>query len=130
VRVAAAVLQAGVLDLERAAAQGMGSDAVPGFLGAGPGDAPERYAAADPVRLLPTGADVLCVHGAEDTTVPPEQSERYAAAAASAGEQVDVRIVPGDHMVLIDPAGAPWRLVREWLSARSTPGTGRSTLVP
>ena len=130
VRPAAVVLQAGVLDLERAAGQRMGDGAVTDFLGGGPAEAPGRYAAADPVRLLPTGADVLLVHGAADTTVVPEQSERYAAAAAAAGDRVELRVVPGDHMVLIDPAGAPWRLVRNWVTARGTRGPGGPTLVP
>jgi acetyl esterase/lipase len=130
VRPAAVVLQAGVLDLERAAGQRMGDGAVTAFLGATPGEAPDRYAAADPVRLLPTGADVLLVHGAADTTVVPEQSERYAQAATAAGDRVELRVVPGDHMVLIDPAGAPWRLVRDWVTARGTAGTGGPTLVP
>lgn len=128
VLVRAAVLQAGVLDLERAVAQGMGGDAVVGFLGASPAEEPERYAAADPVRLLPTGAEVLCVHGTGDDTVVPEQSERYAAAAARAGETVEVRLVPGDHMALIDPAGDSWRLAREWLTARTAHGRRRLTL--
>jgi acetyl esterase/lipase len=130
VRPAAAVLQAGVLDLERAAAQRMGDGAVTAFLGGGPAEVPERYAAADPVRLLPTGADVLLVHGAGDTTVPPEQSERWAAAATAAGDRVELRVVPGDHMVLVDPAGEPWRLVRGWVTARATGGRGGPTLVP
>jgi acetyl esterase/lipase len=128
VRVRAAVLQAGVLDLDRAAEQGMGSDAVVAFLGGAPAQVPERYGVADPVRLLPTGAQVLCVHGAQDTTVPPEQSDRYAAAAARAGEPVEVRVVAGDHMALIDPAGPAWRLAREWLTARTTHAPRRLTL--
>ncbi|SHN78829.1 Alpha/beta hydrolase family protein [Geodermatophilus obscurus] len=130
VRVAAAVLQAGVLDLERAAAQRLGGGAVQELLGAEPQQAPDRYAAADPVRLVPAGADLLCVHGTGDTTVPAEQSARYAEAAAAQGVAVDVRLVPGDHMVPIDPAGEPWALVRDWLRARAEVPRGRSTLEP
>jgi fermentation-respiration switch protein FrsA (DUF1100 family) len=100
------------------------------LLGEGPAGDPERFAAADPVRLLPTGAAVLCVHGAADTVVPPDQSERYASAAAAAGDAVELRIVPGDHMVLIDPSGEPWRLVRNWLRRLLDGGPGRSTLGP
>ncbi|MGY1593256.1 alpha/beta hydrolase family protein [Geodermatophilus sp. SYSU D00708] len=128
VRVAAAVLQAGVLDLERAAAQGLGDRAVQALLGGEPSDVPERYAAADPVRLVPTGVDLLCVHGTADDVVPPEQSERYARAAETAGERVEVRLVDGDHMVLIDPSGAPWALVRDWLRERTAGRRARSTL--
>src|SRR3954470_13539623 len=70
VRVTAAVLQAGVLDLELADAQRLGDGAVRNLLGGGPEEVPERYAQADPVRLLPTGAALLCVHGAGDDVVP------------------------------------------------------------
>jgi fermentation-respiration switch protein FrsA (DUF1100 family) len=82
------------------------------------------------VRLVPPGIDVLCVHGTGDTTVPAEQSTRYAEAAAAQGVHVDVRLVPGDHMVLIDPAGEPWALVRDWLQSRAGGGRGGSTLGP
>jgi dipeptidyl aminopeptidase/acylaminoacyl peptidase len=128
--VTAAVLQAGVLDLERAAAQRLGDGAVQDLLGAEPAEAPERYAAADPVRLVPAGVDLLCVHGTGDDVVPPEQSSRYAQAAAAQGVPVDVRPVPGDHMALVDPAGEPWALVREWLRARVGGSPARSTLGP
>ena len=130
VRVTAAVLQAGVLDLERAAAQRLGGGAVQDLLGAEPTGAPERYAAADPVRLVPAGVDLLCVHGTGDDVVPAEQSTRYAQAAEARGVAVDVRMVPGDHMVLIDPAGEPWALVRDWLRQRAARAVGRSTLGP
>jgi acetyl esterase/lipase len=116
VRVTAAVLQAGVLDLGRADAQRLGNGAVRELLGGGPSEAAARFAAADPVRLLPTGATVLCVHGADDDVIPVEQSERYARAAAAAGDAVDLRVVPGDHMTLIDPSSDAWRTVRVWLA--------------
>jgi hypothetical protein len=41
-----------------------------------------------------------------------------------------VRLVPGDHMVLVDPAGEPWALVRDWLRSRAGRVPGGSTLVP
>jgi acetyl esterase/lipase len=118
VRVTAAVLQAAVLDLGRADEQRLGDGAVRDLLGGGPAEVPERFAAADPVRLLPTGAALLCVHGASDTVVPVEQSERYARAAAAVGDQVEVRVVPGDHMTVIDPASSAWATVRAWLARR------------
>lgn len=130
VPVAAAVLQSGVLDLELAYRQGLGRDAVRALLGDAPDVVPDRYAAANPVRLLPTGADLLCVHAAADDDVPLSQTERYAAAAAAAGDAVEVRVVRGDHMHLIAPAGDPWHLVRDWLRNRFDGGADRSTLVP
>jgi acetyl esterase/lipase len=130
VAVTAAVLQAGVLDLGAAVAADLGSGATVEFLGGTPAEVPERYAGADPVRLLPTGAAVLCVHGEADTTVPLEQSERYAAAAGAAGDPVEVTVVPGDHMVVIDVAGQAWRSTVEWLTARRTARADRTTLDP
>ena len=116
VRMTAAVLQAGVLDLSAADEQELGNGAVRAFLGGAPGEVPKRYAAADPVRLLPTGTSVLCVHGAADDVVPVQQSQRYAAAAAAVGDRVELRVVPGDHMTLIDPASSAWATTRDWLA--------------
>ncbi|MCV2488079.1 alpha/beta hydrolase [Geodermatophilus sp. YIM 151500] len=130
IRVTAAVLQAGVLDLDDADRRGLGDGAVRAFLGGGPDQVPDRFAAADPVRLLPSGADVLCVHGTGDTVVPPEQSRRYAAAAAAVGDRVAVRLVAGDHMSLVDPRGEPWRTARDWLTARASASPDGSTLDP
>jgi hypothetical protein len=44
------------------------------------------------------------------------QSERYAQAAVTAGNAVEVRVLPGDHMTVIDPASDAWRTVRAWLA--------------
>jgi acetyl esterase/lipase len=128
VPVTAAVSQAGVLDLTAAVAADLGSAATVEFLGGSPEELPDRYAAADPVRLLPTGVPVLCVHGEADTTVPLDQSERYAAAAAAAGDRVEVTVVPGDHMVVIDVAGEAWRRTLDWLTARRPVAADRTTL--
>jgi acetyl esterase/lipase len=130
VRVTAAVLQAGVLDLRRAVDQRLGNGAVEDFLGGGPGAHPDRYAAADPVRLLPTGVPVLCVHAAADDVVPLQQSRRYAEAASRVGDRVEVRVVPGDHMTVIDPASEAWAAVRDWLGRGRPPVQDRTTLVP
>jgi fermentation-respiration switch protein FrsA (DUF1100 family) len=55
------------------------------------------------------------VHGAADDVVPVQQSERYAAAPA-AGDRVELRVVPGDHMAMIDPASLARATVRDWLA--------------
>jgi acetyl esterase/lipase len=128
VAVTAAVLQAGVLDLGAAVAADLGAGATVAFLGGPPDLLPERYAVADPVQLLPTGVPVLCVHGHADTTVPPEQSERYAAAAGAVGDRVEVSVVPGDHMVVIDVAGEAWQRSLDWMTARRTARPDRTTL--
>jgi acetyl esterase/lipase len=128
VAVTAAVLQAGVLDLGAAVTADLGSGATVGFLGGTPEELPGRYATTDPVRLLPTGVPVLCVHGEADSTVPLDQSERYAVAATAAGDGVEVVAVPGDHMAVIDLAGEGWRRALDWMTARRTAGADRTTL--
>jgi acetyl esterase/lipase len=60
------------------------------FLGGRPDEVPERYAAADPMRLIPLGVPTLLVHGADDQTVPVQRSRDYAAAARAAGDQVEL----------------------------------------
>ncbi len=112
VPLAAAVSQAGVLDLATAARTGVGQTAVQDLLGGGPGDVPDRYAAADPIRHVPPQVPVLCVHARADDTVPFAQSEAYVAAAGRRARLVEV---PGDHFTVIDPAHQSWTLVRDAL---------------
>jgi acetyl esterase/lipase len=121
VRVTAAVAQAGVLHLEAAARDGVGGTAVPDLLGGMPEEVPDRYAAADPLALLPLAVPVLCVHSRADEDVPFAFSEAYAAAASAAGGRVQLREVPGDHMSAIDPAGPAWRVVVDALPALMRP---------
>jgi pimeloyl-ACP methyl ester carboxylesterase len=59
---------------------------------------------------------------------PARQSERYAAAARAAGDRVEVAVVPGDHMAVIDVAGDPWRHCLEWLTTRRAARPDRTTL--
>jgi acetyl esterase/lipase len=110
VPLAAAVAQAGVLDLAAAVRGRLGGGAALELLGAATPD--ERHAAADPLRAVPLPVPVLCVHARGDDTVPFSQSESYVAAASRGGGQAVLREVPGDHYTLIDPADASWALVR------------------
>jgi acetyl esterase/lipase len=108
------VSQAGVLDLVAADRDGLGGGAVRAFLGhpAGPADA-----AVDPIRQLPLGVPVWCVHARDDDTVPFSQSERYVAAATAAGGRAELFEVPGDHYSVIEPGSAAWRGTVELLDA-------------
>ena len=116
VRAAGVVAQAAVLDLVAADADDLGRGAVRTLLGGRAAEVPERWAASDPVRLAPLGAPVLAVTGAGDTTVPPEQSQRYARAALAAGGDVELLVVPGEgHLAHLDPASACWAAARRWL---------------
>jgi fermentation-respiration switch protein FrsA (DUF1100 family) len=71
----------------------------------------QRYAAADPIRLVPLRVPVLCVHARADLEVPFAQSEAYVAAATSAGGVATLREAAGDHFTLIDPSSKDWRIV-------------------
>jgi acetyl esterase/lipase len=87
------------------------------FLGGTPDQVPERYAVADPMRLLPLGVPTLLVHGADDETVPVQRSREYAAAARAAGDPVElVEPVPGGHRVHPDPRSEAWRVAAEWIA--------------
>lgn len=101
------VALAGVLDLEAAADEGLGGNAVAGLLEGGPDDQPGRYAAASPRRLLPLSVPMTLVHGDADRHVPVAHSRAFAEAAAGAGDDVDLFEIPrADHFDLIDPRTA------------------------
>jgi len=112
VPVTAVVSQAGVLDLVRAHAEGLGGGAVRDFLGEPPG--PE-HDPADPQRQVPLDVPVWCVHGRHDDVVPLGQSEGYVAAARAAGAAAELLAVDGDHFTVIDTASPAWQRTVEIL---------------
>lgn len=115
----AVVAQAAVADLRAADDQQLGGGAVQDLLGGRCADEPARCAALDPLQLVPIGVPLLVVTGADDTTVPVEQSTVFAAAAEAAGDDVELRVVPGeDHFAHLDPASTCWREARAWLEER------------
>jgi acetyl esterase/lipase len=104
-----AVSLAGVCDLAAGADDGLGEGAVAELLGATPGQNPARYRLASPLARLPLGVAQLLVHGDADTRVPVAQSRAYAAAAAAAGDPVElVELAGAGHMDVIDPASPAW----------------------
>jgi acetyl esterase/lipase len=118
VRPRAVVSLAGVTDLIAAARDRIGTDAVREFLGAGPEEEPERYRLASPAARLPLGIAQLLVHGDADDRVPVAYSRAYAAAAAVAGDPVELVELAGvDHFAVIDPASDAWAEVVRRLPA-------------
>jgi dipeptidyl aminopeptidase/acylaminoacyl peptidase len=108
--IAGAVAVGGVSDLEAAARERLGDDAVRELLGGAPTDAPSAYEDADPGRRLPLGVRHVLVHGTEDDRVPIEHARRYAERAGA-----DCRLVELDgvgHFDVIDPRSAAWPAVR------------------
>jgi acetyl esterase/lipase len=98
-----------VADLAGAYERDLDRGAAAALLGGGPGDVPERYAAADPMALLPLGMPQVICHGDRDAQVPVEMSRDFAAAALAAGDEVILLEWPRvDHFAVIDPESAVW----------------------
>jgi acetyl esterase/lipase len=104
------VAQAGVLDLVRAAENGVGGDAVQNLLGGSPAVKPDAYADASPVARTPLGVPSICVHGRDDDIVPIDQSERFVTAAAQRGDRSELRPFDGDHFAPIAVDSPAWAL--------------------
>lgn len=120
-----AVSQAGVLDLERCIADGVGGSACRDLL-LSTGDSPDELATdeldarvllASPAALIPIDARVVAVHGTRDDIVPLDQSTRYVTDARGAGMTAELREIEGaDHFDVIDPGHAAWRAVLDALA--------------
>jgi acetyl esterase/lipase len=109
--------QAAVCDLAEAFRLWHGG-AARALMGGGPDDVPERYAAGDPVALLPIGMPTLLVHGVADATVSVELSRRYTDRARQAGGEVELIEIEGQagaHRAHVDPRGQAWTAVTRWL---------------
>jgi acetyl esterase/lipase len=114
---------AGVADLADAYRRWHGG-IVDELMGGSPAAVPERYAAGDPMRLLPLQVPVLIVHGVDDQTVSVELSRSYAEAARAAGgevELVEIEGPAGSHRAQLDPRGAAWAAVIERLDDPAVP---------
>lgn len=113
------VAQAPVADLAEGARLGLGGGAVPALLGGLPAGVPERYAAADPSALLPTGVRSVLVHADGDDLVPISQSTGYVEAATAAGDDCTLVRFDGAHFEHLDPASQAVAALREALGTMS-----------
>ncbi|MFB0836180.1 alpha/beta hydrolase family protein [Arthrobacter halodurans] len=116
VRPAGVVSQAGVLDLAEAGRLGLSDGAARELMGADPERDPERWALADPARMLPIGVPVVALHGDADDAVPDALSRGYARAARAAGDPARFAWMPGDHFAPITPGTAAWEACVDALS--------------
>ena len=107
-----------VVGLAPVTSLGTAGPAARALMGGGPGEVPERYAQADPLRRIPLPVPVLLVHPHDDGTVPVERSREYAEAARARGGDVALRDdSTGGHRSPIDPASAAWQAAAAWLAA-------------
>ena len=117
VPVRGAVALAGVCDLRLGHRLRLGGGAVARLLGGPPEAVPDRYAAASPAELVPLRVPQALVHGTADVAVPVAVSRAYRAAAAAAGDAVDLAELDGvDHFGLIDPESPAWPTVEAALA--------------
>jgi pimeloyl-ACP methyl ester carboxylesterase len=111
VRLRGVISQAGVVHLPRR----RGAE-VAAFLGGSWEEVPERYLEASPSSLLPIGVPLLLLAGDADPVVPLAMAERFAERARAAGDEVELRVLPGgDHLGHLDPGGPSWAAALAWM---------------
>jgi acetyl esterase/lipase len=104
-----------IRDLDLAARDGLGNNAVVKLLGGEPRDVADRY------RVARAGADgdVLVIIGADDDTVPVEYTRGPI-------ERREASLVPTNHLGLINPEGIAMSLVQDILARWQSGGIPRS----
>jgi len=104
-RIGRVVSMGGIAHPRDAVRAGWDNGAVAAWMGAGPDDDPERYAAADLAARAPTATPHVLLHGTEDEDVPATESRRLAEELAAAGDPVQLVELPGEgHFGFLDPA--------------------------
>ena len=89
VRPRGAISLAGILGLTRGGDDPTLASTVSDFVGGSPAQVPDRYAVADPEKLVPASCPVWAVRADNDELVPRNQSVGYVAAAKAAGGHRD-----------------------------------------
>jgi acetyl esterase/lipase len=120
--VSAAMSLGGVCCLAEASRENLGDGAADDFVGAGPDEAPEEYARADPLQRLPTGVPTVLVHGSRDDVVPISQARRYQEAALAVGDACELHAFDGGHMAVIEPGSGVWPAIIERLEGLRSNG--------
>lgn len=113
-RLRAAISLAGPGDLAEFVARETAGCRGSALLDGTPASRPDRYALADPSRLLPFGVPHLLITGDGDFIMPPGPSEAWRQRAAAAGDSVRVIEVPNaGHFEVIAPGSVAWPTVRD-----------------
>jgi acetyl esterase/lipase len=76
------------------------------------------YSDTSPSKLLPNGAKIVMITGAEDTVTPPVYAETYVDEVKAAGGTAELVIVPdAAHFDVVTTSTPTWTLVREHIVA-------------
>lgn len=102
------VSQAGVLDLHMAHELELSHGAAELLMGSTPQERPEDWRHADPARLAPAPVDVVVLHPEHDDSVPVSLAHSYCEAEAAAGASPRFRMIPGDHLSVVDVESKAW----------------------
>lgn len=82
------------------------------LLGGLPGQVPERYVQVSLPGLLPLGVRQVLIWGSREDFVPEPQARDYVAAAQRAGDEIQLRTVPGaGHFETASPLSHAWPVV-------------------
>lgn len=90
---------AGPLDMVYAADHG--DDRIEKALGGSPAEMPSRYAMVDPIQNINPDTPVVALHGTRDTTVAPENSQRYVDEVIRQGGRAKAVLLAGENHVSI-----------------------------
>ncbi len=99
------------------------------LLGGTPATVPERYAQASPISLLPLGIPQVLLIGEHEDFVPRPLAEDYVRAAAQAGDQVRLIVIPRvGHFEIASPRATTWprveSVIQSLLDGRLPPVSG------
>gem|GEM_PF-1034222 len=121
---------AGVADL--VSAEESGDRYLKDLLGTTLSDNRDLFVQASPIAHLPTGCQVVTIHGENDDVVLPSQSRAYVDAARAAGDDARLEIVPGgNHDPWTDIRQSPWKRARTiLLSQLRVPGSSLTVTTP
>lgn len=116
--IAGVVVLAGCVDLGATDRLHLGRDAARDWLGGSPAAQPDRWAAADPMTILPPRCPVRLLHGREDQQVPVAVTDEYLRRCRELGADVTRQVLSDTgHFSLIDPQAPAFGRVLATLTA-------------
>jgi acetyl esterase/lipase len=95
-----------------------GPGIIPALLGQPSAARPDVYSDTSPAKLLPNGATIVMITGADDALTPPAYAQTYVDEVRAAGGSAELVIVPDAAHFDVVTIGTPaWRLVSDRIVA-------------